>query len=104
VPDPAGGLIDYTKEYAKHQLLMASWLTDQVTVPIAVNLMHAEALDRDIIGLNIYQQSVAAGASQDEPSPTTRQLWDRIAAGRATGPQGAGARVRAVATRVVAPD
>ena len=42
-------------------------------------------------------------AEEGKPSPTTRQLRDGIAAGRVAGLRGAGARVRAAATQVVAP-
>jgi hypothetical protein len=46
---------------------MASWLTDQVTLPTAVNPLHAGGMDHDVVALNIYQQYVAAGSAQNNP-------------------------------------
>jgi hypothetical protein len=67
VPDVDSNGINYAQQYAKQQLLMASWLTDRVTLPTAVNPLHAGGMDRDIVSLNIYQQYYAAGSSQNNP-------------------------------------
>jgi hypothetical protein len=67
VPDVASYGVNYAQAYAKQQLLMASWLTDEVMLPTAVNPLHAGGLDHDIVALNIYQQYVAAGSAQNQP-------------------------------------
>lgn len=67
VPDTGASGVVYAQQYAKQQLLMASWLTDTVTLPTAVNPLHAGGMDHDIVSLNIYQTYYAAGSSQNNP-------------------------------------